>query len=97
MLRNATWTLSNFCRGKPQPNFDLVRGSLPVLTELIKSKDGEVLIDACWALSYLSDDTGPANLKIQGEELEEGFTLQNIVGSFFLFPTSCGLSSQSIA
>lgn len=62
MLRNATWTLSNFCRGKPQPDFNLVRHSLTTLSQLIYSPDEEVLTDACWALSYLSD--GP-NEKIQ--------------------------------
>jgi importin subunit alpha-1 len=65
MLRNATWTLSNFCRGKPQPQFDLVAPALGTLANLIWSKDDEVLTDACWALSYLSDDNGPQNQKIQ--------------------------------
>ncbi|KAF8679707.1 Glycosyl hydrolases family 43, partial [Rhizoctonia solani] len=63
MLRNATWTLSNFCRGKnPQPDWDLISPALTVLTKLIYSMDDEVLIDACWAISYLSDGS---NDKIQ--------------------------------
>lgn len=70
MLRNATWTLSNFCRGKPQPDFEMVRPALPTLAQLIFSPDEEVLTDACWALSYLSD--GP-NEKIQAV-LEAGVT-----------------------
>ena len=62
MLRNATWTLSNFCRGKPQPEFAQVKLALPALARLIHSSDEEVLTDACWALSYLSDGS---NDKIQ--------------------------------
>ncbi|XP_019163557.1 PREDICTED: importin subunit alpha-like [Ipomoea nil] len=63
MLRNATWTLSNFCRGKnPQPPFEELKVALPILARLILSTDEEVLTDACWALSYLSDGT---NDKIQ--------------------------------
>uniref|UniRef100_A0A0D9Y7Y9 Importin subunit alpha n=1 Tax=Oryza glumipatula TaxID=40148 RepID=A0A0D9Y7Y9_9ORYZ len=55
MLRNSAWTLSNFCRGKPQPDFKHVEPALPVLRELILSQDEEILTDSCWALSYLSD------------------------------------------
>src|ERR1700744_2571595 len=36
--------------------------ALPVLAKLVYSLDDEVLIDACWAISYLSDG---ANDKIQ--------------------------------
>lgn len=81
MLRNATWTLSNFCRGKtPQPDWQMVspieiplsfgagadilkiHPALPVLAKLVYMLDDEVLIDACWAISYLSDGS---NDKIQ--------------------------------
>ncbi|KAG0176623.1 Importin alpha subunit (Karyopherin alpha subunit) (Serine-rich RNA polymerase I suppressor protein) [Apophysomyces sp. BC1034] len=56
MVRNATWTLSNLCRGKnPQPDWRLIAPALSVLANLLYATDVDVLVDACWAISYLSD------------------------------------------
>lgn len=54
-IRNATWTLSNLCRGKPAPKFELVHPALPLLAHLLFSSDMETVTDACWALSFMSD------------------------------------------
>ncbi|KAF4674901.1 Importin alpha subunit (Karyopherin alpha subunit) (Serine-rich RNA polymerase I suppressor protein) [Perkinsus olseni] len=58
LFRNATWALSNLCRGKPQPPLEAVAPALPLLSQLINSNDVEVITDACWALSYVTD--GPS-------------------------------------
>ncbi|GJS72906.1 importin subunit alpha-2-like protein, partial [Tanacetum coccineum] len=55
MLQKAAWALSKFCRGKPEPSFDQTSLAVKALQQLIRSNDEEVLKDACWALSYLSD------------------------------------------
>jgi hypothetical protein len=55
MMRNATWALSNLCRGKPPPPLEWVSPALGTLATLVNATDNEVLTDACWALSYLSD------------------------------------------
>merc|ERR1712232_1492143 len=54
-MRNATWALGNLCRGKPPPPLEWVWPALTVFAQLVHSNDCEVLSDACWALSYLSD------------------------------------------
>ncbi|KAI8092897.1 armadillo-type protein [Halteromyces radiatus] len=69
MTRNATWTLSNLCRGNTTEfQWQAISPALPVLAKLIYSSDEEILIDSCWALSYLSNSN---NAHIQ-EVVESG-------------------------
>ncbi|KAF2325110.1 hypothetical protein GH714_022826 [Hevea brasiliensis] len=69
MLRNATWTLSNFCRGKPQPLFEQMEpmtksklieaGVCPRLVELLLHSSPTVLIPALRTVGNIvtGDDT----------------------------------------
>ena len=65
LLRNAAWTLSNFCRGKPSPEWKYVQLALKALAIMITSDDQEILQDSCWAFSYLSDIDGNSQTEQQ--------------------------------
>lgn len=55
-MRNASWALSNLCRGRPQPQYHLVKRAIPSLIKVLIENDKEdIITDICWALSYLSD------------------------------------------
>lgn len=58
LFDNCVWALSNFCRGKPQPQLDQVSPALPILANVLKGASvtsSSAKIDALWALSYISD------------------------------------------
>ncbi|XP_010045351.1 importin subunit alpha-4 isoform X2 [Eucalyptus grandis] len=69
LMRSIAWTLSNLYRWKPLPPFEQVKPALPALRRLIKSEDEAVLIDTCWALSFICDGS---NHNIQSV-LDAGF------------------------
>lgn len=67
LMSNATWALSNLCRGRPRPDFKQLCDALPVLHELIRTahkREKEILVDACWAVAYLADGEDSAIEKV---------------------------------
>ena len=56
IVRNATWLLSNLCRGRsPPPEIGHLRRCLPVFVHLMAYEDLDVLCDSFWALSYVCE------------------------------------------
>lgn len=55
VLRNVTWAISNICRGKPSPAIDDLKVAFPFLLKQLTIDDIEVQVDACFAISYLSE------------------------------------------
>jgi len=72
LVANATWFLSNLCRGKPHVDFHVLQPALPIMLELMQHKNEEIYIDLAWALSYLSDDPSNTNNRIQAI-IDHGF------------------------
>jgi len=55
MIKNGSWAISSLCRGRPLPPLEKVRSAIPSLCKIIQTQtDADTLIDAVWALSYLS-------------------------------------------
>ena len=54
-MGNVAWTLNNFRRGKPQPNIKYIKDAIEALTVMLTLPDNEILQDANWGFSCLSD------------------------------------------
>lgn len=64
LLRNITWTIGNFVRGREAPDWSYVEIAMKSLVMILQmdvvAGDLEITRDACWAFSYLSDiDVNP--------------------------------------
>ena len=61
-LINVATAMSNFCRGKnPYPDFNIVSNAIPQFSNMLSFPNDNIVREAAWALSFLSDDTGDAN------------------------------------
>jgi importin subunit alpha-6/7 len=55
-MKNASWALSNLCRGRPTPEFSLIKKAIIYLAKILVENDREdILFDVCWSFSYITD------------------------------------------
>ena len=63
-VRNASWTLGNFCKGKPPARFELLLPGIPAMIKVMIENDSEeILQDMTWAFSYVTDEGGDDRIR----------------------------------
>ncbi|EGD77563.1 hypothetical protein PTSG_08661 [Salpingoeca rosetta] len=56
ILRNVSWTLSNFFRWRnPPAPAEAMQQALPVLAHRVRTQDPEVLANVCWSICYIAE------------------------------------------
>jgi len=75
LLRNATWTLSNLCRGKPHPNFEEIKPILDAIPALLASNDHDIAVDALWAVSHMTDSDAAIDSVLACQDLVQKLAL----------------------
>jgi len=55
LLKVAVWAISNLCKGKPTPPLERLKGFIEPLGRIIFCNHEEIISDALWAISYISE------------------------------------------
>jgi len=58
LIKHCVWAISNFCRSKPPPDFEVLRPAIDLVIKNIYKldQDYDFLVDSCWILSYLTEN-----------------------------------------
>jgi len=57
LIKHCVWAISNFCRSKPAPDYEIMKPTIDLVIRSIYKldQDYEFLVDAFWILSYLTE------------------------------------------
>jgi len=57
LIKQCVWSISNFCRSKPAPDYEIMKPCIDHIVKYIYKYDDDTdfLCDACWVLSYMSE------------------------------------------
>ena len=58
VMKQCAWAMANLVRNHPHPPLDHVEAVLPALGNLIRHHVLDIVQEACWAVSYISDAGG---------------------------------------